>query len=84
MLEQLAPVMGTVSSVIVITQSADDRAIDLVTALQERRVAARLLRVHDDSGPAWLARRRKLLPARSDAEEVVRATRIAGEEPIVL
>lgn len=83
-LDKLEPVLARVSSMIVVTQSADPSRLALIEGMLTRGVAARLLRVHDDTGPAWLARRRKLEPPRSSEEQVVLATDIRGEAPIAL
>lgn len=83
-LDRLEPVLSEVSSMIVVTQSTDPSRLALIAGMAARGVAVRLLRVHDDTGPAWLARRRKLEPPRSSEEQVVLASDIRGEAPIAL
>lgn len=84
LVDELGPMLATMSAVIVVTQSTDPSRLELIEMLHVERVAARLIRVHDDTGPAWLARRRTQTPPRAEHEQVVLATRINGEEPITL
>ncbi len=84
LLEQLEPVLRRLSCVVVVTQSTDPCRLELLSMLAARRLGPLLLRVHDDTGPAWLARRRKLAPPRVEGERVVLASEIRGEAPLNL
>ncbi len=52
-----------------VTQSTDPSRLGLAAAIEERGVACRVLRVHDDLGLRWLARRRPPLPPRGPAAD---------------
>jgi uncharacterized protein (DUF58 family) len=84
LISRLEPHLARLSSVLVLTQSTATSRLQLCDALVARQVAARLLRVHDDTGFALLARRRPLLPARGPIERVTLASQIKRQEPIAL
>jgi len=84
LMRRLEPYLARLSCIVLITQSTDETRLALAAAIRQRNVSCSVLRVHDDSGPAWLAKRRPLIEARSRDEQVVHASRIAGREPLLL
>jgi uncharacterized protein (DUF58 family) len=81
---RMGPYLQRISSIIIITQSSDPSRLELVKAIERRGIAVRILRVHDDSGPAILAKSRKRLAPRIDAETVHDVTRINDDQSMIL
>ena len=81
---RLQPYLARLSCIVVITQSADDSRLELVRAIEQRGIACRLLRIHDDSGRVFTNRQGKPVPARIDTERVLTVTQINDERPLTL
>jgi uncharacterized protein (DUF58 family) len=80
---RLEDYLDRLSCIIVVTQSTDTSRLELVAAIERRGIAVRLLRVHDDSGPAFLQRGERLAP-RQRHEQVIDVSQIDGTEPVRL
>ncbi|MBW2457071.1 MAG: DUF58 domain-containing protein [Deltaproteobacteria bacterium] len=84
LLTRLLPYLARLSCIVIVTQSTDPSRLALADAIERRGVACRVLRVHDDLGIRWLARRRPSIPPRGAAEVVVAASQIRAEEGLRL
>ena len=80
---RLAPKLDELSSLVLVTQSRDDKVLGLAEEIRRRGVACIVVRVEDDTGPRWL-RRDDALPARGRRERVVMASHALSQEPLAI
>lgn len=83
LIARLESYLARISCIVLVTQSADETRLALVDALQQRGIAVRMLRVHDDTRPAWLERSPRI-EARHRSEQVIDASRIQRGETLAL
>ncbi len=83
---RLEPFLARLSAMVIISQSMDPSRLALADAIERRGVACRILRVHDDSQPAWRGpkSRRQPHPPRDQRERVVAVSSIVAGEGLQL